>query len=454
MIPLRGHHGGSGTVTFWIMERPGHGTLSELRLLGDNRANIVYQHDGTESSATDGFRYAVKSSSGLVSTPAAVRISVEEPPARLHVPERIVYDHLVAGTSQTRRVTIENEGGGILEGRLTVSAPWKLDQVDYRVPAGGSEKIAIIFQPDEGKDYVGQLTLSGEDGSQSAIELEGSASLPITLEPERLRIDPPDDERTPRAGSFALTNQTDEKMELTFESGREFAPIAAVSVDPRATRRIPIVLLHHRSLPVHEEILVKGDGFMARLPVDSEAAIPKKVPSQQESPAVVQPSRAPTQSTPTPVSSSSTPFVPQLAAPAPPRTELVQVDSRRLESPGWELSWPQPKNLVSNYRVEERQLALDGSGELQTTWRPVATSAIAEAGDSTAMEIKGLAPDQLHMVKVTALAADGTTLWESPILPLSPPRPAPQGQRPWLFILCGLFVALVVWRWRIQHSAG
>jgi len=43
-IPLRGHHGGSGTVTFWIVERPQHRTLSDLRLLDDNRATIVYQH--------------------------------------------------------------------------------------------------------------------------------------------------------------------------------------------------------------------------------------------------------------------------------------------------------------------------------------------------------------------------------------------------------------------------
>jgi hypothetical protein len=41
-ISLRGPH--SGTVTFWIVQRPEHGKLSDLRLLGDNRATITCQN--------------------------------------------------------------------------------------------------------------------------------------------------------------------------------------------------------------------------------------------------------------------------------------------------------------------------------------------------------------------------------------------------------------------------
>src|SRR5947207_1457595 len=49
VIPLRGHDGGGGTVTFWIVEVPKHGKLSELHLVGDNRAAITYKNDGAES---------------------------------------------------------------------------------------------------------------------------------------------------------------------------------------------------------------------------------------------------------------------------------------------------------------------------------------------------------------------------------------------------------------------
>jgi len=55
-----------------------------------------------------------------------VRIFVEKPPARLQVPARIEFDEIMAGESETRQLTITNEGGGVVEGRLTASAPWRL----------------------------------------------------------------------------------------------------------------------------------------------------------------------------------------------------------------------------------------------------------------------------------------------------------------------------------------
>ena len=68
-IPLRGHH--DGTVTFWIVQRPEHGKLSELRPIGDNRAIITYENDGVESVTRDSFHYAVKTSAGRTSSPGS-----------------------------------------------------------------------------------------------------------------------------------------------------------------------------------------------------------------------------------------------------------------------------------------------------------------------------------------------------------------------------------------------
>jgi hypothetical protein len=137
-IPPRGHHGGSGTVTFWIVQRPNHGKLSGLRLLGDNRATINYENDGAKSVGADHFSYVVKTSGDQVSSPAEVRIFVEEPPRKLQVPGRIEFDQIMAGESETRQLTITNEGGGLLEGRLTVSAPWQVAVPDYRVNSGST----------------------------------------------------------------------------------------------------------------------------------------------------------------------------------------------------------------------------------------------------------------------------------------------------------------------------
>ncbi|MEO8439614.1 MAG: hypothetical protein ABI540_05265 [Spartobacteria bacterium] len=63
-------------------------------------------------------------------------------------------------------------------------------------------------------------------------------------------------------------------------------------------------------------------------------------------------------------------------------------------------------------------------------------------------------PDRLHMMKVSGLGADGSTLWESSIVALSPPPAPARGGARWMLVLGVILVGLVVWRWRAQrHSA-
>ncbi len=456
LVPLRAHYGGGGSVTFWIVQRPEHGTLSELRLLGDNRATIVYQHDSTRAGTSDHFIYAVKTSSGRVSTPAEVRILIEEPPARLQVPEKIVFDRIIAGTTQTRQLPIRNEGGGVLAGRLTASAPWQLSWSEYRVPAGKTEIVTVIFQPDEGRECVGQITLTGDDGSQRAVLLEGSATSPIKLEPTYLQIDFQDGKSEPRRGTAALTNQTDAPLQLKFSTSRHVKPIPEVELQPRETKTIAIVLLPHQSVAVQEEIAVKGEGFMARLAIDSAATIPTKLASTTETPAAQQPARSPSESTPIPSPPPQDTTRPaEISAPtaSSPGNLLVPVRAQRLKDSEWELAWRSPKSPVSKYRVEERELALDPSGDLQITWREIPTAVIAVSGDFTSVRMKGFDAKQLHVVRITAVAADGSILWESPLVPLAPPRAASHYKSWWLLILGTALVVLLVWRWRVRAAA-
>ena len=165
-------------MTFWISQRTDHGKLSDLRLLGDNRAMINYQNDGSEAVATDRSSYVVRTSGDQVSSPAEVRIFVEEPPPRMQVPGRIEFEDIMAGASETRPLTITNEGGGVLEGRLAVSAPWRVAVPNYRVNSGQTETINVAFRPDEARDFVGQITLAGAGGDLTNVLLEGTATSP------------------------------------------------------------------------------------------------------------------------------------------------------------------------------------------------------------------------------------------------------------------------------------
>ena len=454
-VPLRAHYGGGGAVTFRIVERPRQGTLSELRLLGDNAAAVVYQHNGARAEATDRFSYVARTGNGLVSSPAEVRLAVDEPAARLRIPSRIDFETITAGASAAQTLFIGNLGGGVLEGRLTASAPWKLGKSEYRVAGGETQKIAIIFQPDEGRDFVGQVRLAGPDGSERTIALAGSARAPITLAPARLRIDSAANETEPRAASVSLTNETDRSLQLHFGSNRRIEPIADLLLGPGETKKVEVILSPDRSAPVQEEILLQGDGFRMRLPVEAAAVTapkiaprPPSVPSSTATPSVA------IQSTPVAKASQSTNERAEAAstpAPSLPALTLVAVRARRAEDAVWELTWPRPKEPVAQYRLEERFLSLDPAGELQTTWQPLASPTLTESGETILARIKELAPTELHIVRVTALRAEGATLWESPLVSLAPPREPAAGAGRWVLLLILVLIALVGWRWRARR---
>ncbi len=460
-IPLRGHHGGGGMVTFSIVQRPEHGKLSKLHLIGDNRAAVVYENNGAESVTSDRFRYAVKTSDGRTSSPAEVRIIVEEAPARMVVPGRMEFDEILAGETESRPLAIKNEGGGVLEGRLSVSAPWQLALTDYRVKSGQTEVVKVSFQPNEGRKFVGQITLTGADGAQTALQLAGTAIAPVRLEPDRLEIGASNAESGPRVGFVSLTNQTERALRLKLQAGSNIQSIPEVALAPHEKKKIPIVVLLHREVALQEEIALVGAGFKIRLQIDAAApGAPVRSSKGPVSPApapavllsatsVATPIERMIQPNPIAIHSDASPLSPSPS----PNVALVAVHAQRADALRWELRWPQPKAPASKYRIDERWLSLDGTGALQTSWRELAPLEIAASGNEVVAQIKGLEPKQLHMLRVTAIGAAGATLWESPVVALAPPREPPRGERRWLLVFgLTLFVFLFL-RWRSNRAA-
>ncbi len=130
----------------------------------------------------------------------------------------------------------------------------------------------------------------------------------------------------------------------------------------------------------------------------------------------------------------------------------MPVRAQRLEGEGWELRWARPKEPVARYRIEERFLSLDEKGALQTAWRALPEPNIAIVGDAVTAPINGLDPRQVHSLKVTALSADGTMLWESPLVVLGPPAEPSHRTRTWTLLLGLALLALVALRWRANRA--
>ena len=453
-IPLRAHYGGVGTVSFAIVERPAHGKLSDLRLLGDNRATILYENDGA-AVTSDGFRYVARAGVDRISSPAEVRITVEEAPARMDLPEKLAFDEIMAGAKQSRPLAITNEGGGVLEGRMAVSAPWRLTTSQYRVKAGATELIEVIFQPEEGRKFFGQIALTGTDGAQGSVALEGSARASVRIAPDPLQIAAPKSITDYRAGTVSLTNATERALRLKMEASSRIQPIPEIALAPRETKEISLRVLLPPELSLHEDVAFVGAGSKTRLRIEARAAPGAKVFARSQPEATRAPMAAPT-----PTAAPAQPGVapaastldPALSPPAQGLWRNIPVRARRLKASRWELSWPQPQSRVANYRIEERLLSLDGEGELQISWRELRPANLASTTNPVTAQVDRLNPRELHMLRVTALGADSATLWESPLVALPPvaTRALPRGF--WLLALAAALATLLFLRWRARSN--
>jgi hypothetical protein len=129
-VPLRARTTAEADlVTFQIVKRPGMAGSPISRLLGDNRE----VRSPTEAITSRGDRRGHFSlcgsirGSGRISSPAEVRIAIEEPPPRIELPSRIDFEPILRVRQRLARIVIRNAGGGVAQGRLTVSAPWQID---------------------------------------------------------------------------------------------------------------------------------------------------------------------------------------------------------------------------------------------------------------------------------------------------------------------------------------
>ncbi len=450
-IVLRAHYGGSGTVSFSIEGKPRRGTLSGLRLLGDNRAEVKYQHDNAEAALSDAFSYVARSSQG-VSSPAEVSILVEEPPPKMRVPDRPDFGEVMAGESTSRSLTLANDGGGVLEGRVTASAPWIARATTYRVAAGKSESIQIDFRPDEGRRFVGQVALLPSEGAPIVVPVSGVAESPVALEPAEVDLGLPEEGKERRSVKIALTNRTNRVLNLRLEASAKVRPINDLVLKAGERREIEIEVIGERSRAVHEQAALVGDGFRLALPINAEAAkiveISRPAPTVSTSPGLL-PTRVGAVPAATPVLRP-----PPVPTPEISRESFVHVRSRHLSSSHWELRWPRPATPVANYRIEERFLSLNDASELQTTWKPVTKTEIANSGDSVIAKLEGLDPKSIHLVRVTALDTNGAVLWEAPLVTLATPREPGSARSDWLLILSLALGLLFFARWRLRRRAA
>lgn len=445
-VELRGHYSGTGAMTFWIVSTPDHGKLSELRPLGDNRASITYAQDGDVSFLADRFTYLVQAG-GRVSAQAEVRITIDEPPAQLRVPDHLDFGEIPAGGSGTRSLMIQNTGGGQLQGRLTSSDPWTVDASTYQVAAGQTQTVNVTFQPNEPKKYVGQVTLTDPAGVETAVQLSGSATAPLRIAPNPLSLG------NARRATVFLTNLTDQELILNFRTGTQFASIPTMDLAPKQDADFTVELAPDARPPLSDTITIVGARFSLPLRVEASGVEATPTPTPSAPSATIAPATPPPATTAAPITAPAAASSQPAATEAPAANPAAIVTAQRLAPARWELSWPAAEDARASYHLEERQLALDGEKQLQISWKEIAPATIATTNGKVRAELNGLEAQTPHILRVRALSASGDELWISPLVTLRATPRVSHLHAYWLWLLFGALVVIVILRWRANRTS-
>src|SRR5439155_10056536 len=125
----------------------------------------------------------------------------------LGVPEAIDFGRVLIGSSATREFSIENLGGGLVEGTAEAQAPWRIDgEKKYRLAHGAKQNFTIKFDPRDEQEFRGTIRYSSH--ADRATSLHAIAATPIAVTPQTLGLS---ESNAGRSGVFQIENRADEK---------------------------------------------------------------------------------------------------------------------------------------------------------------------------------------------------------------------------------------------------
>jgi hypothetical protein len=205
-VPLRAQGRAPGQLKFLIRSRPSKGQLGELRITAPKSAVITYMLDDT-AEGTDSFTFAVQAVDSPVSAAATISVNITEEPPALSVVHSVDFGAVLVGETSEQQVVLRNSGGGILTGRMDVSAPWRiLGATEYRLSRNQEKKVRLLYVPEVEQLHSGKLTFSHD--TRSAVELTGSAILPLEFDPSREIELTTQDGSSLRSGGVLVRNLT------------------------------------------------------------------------------------------------------------------------------------------------------------------------------------------------------------------------------------------------------
>ena len=433
-IPLRIFGTRTQALTFLIRTPPRAGKLSAPKNTANETAIVRYTPPADRAVTRDSFTYAVRSVDG-VSAPVEVVIEIADTPAELIAPGELSFGKRLVGKTETVTLEIQNRGGDVSEGDVTVDSPWRVEPpAHYRVEGNARAFLRVTFAPDLPGEFSGEVHYSGQPARLTT--LRGEAIAPLAVRPAALDLHH-ESVTGARTGVFEIANQTDSERVVSLHATERLKMDRRLTIAPGRSATVAVMTAEDDRDALAEVIRFEAQGFSAVLPVRAAAVAPP------DRVAVIAPAPSPAKHAPAeparvrPAAVRAAPAEPD-PEPAPPSADVLAArwtHVLEVTASSATIEWPQ-LTKQHTYRAETRELSLRDK-QLDVTWRPFANFATSDAGKMTRGVFTGLAPGHAYTFRVLAAGSDEPVAMSSLITRPTPPR------APWITLPRVLVVLLL-----------
>ncbi|MBJ7260055.1 MAG: hypothetical protein JHD33_11005, partial [Chthoniobacterales bacterium] len=243
-ISLKAYEGRGNPLAYEIGRQPSHGQLESFQQAENNRqgfASVVYVHDDGEKSIKDEFTFRARMlAGGGLSSPIKVKVMIVDAPGRLGIPTVVDFS-AVAGETDRQEIILTNEGGGLLEGRISPKEPFDVEgDGRFSLGRGQSTVLAVRFSPQSTAQVAPQKLSPSPSDPGAAITLKAEAKKPFSATAGTVVIGADGS----RAGTITVTNLSSARLELEITTEPENAADVprSTNIAKGASAGIPVTI--------------------------------------------------------------------------------------------------------------------------------------------------------------------------------------------------------------------
>ena len=267
-VPLRIYGTRAQTLGWIVRQQPAHGKLSGVRATGAETAVVTYRPPTNLQVVSDRFTFSVRSNEG-VSAPVAVTIAIVDDEPRIVAVAEMDFGALLTGATAVKVLDFTNAGGGIAEGGIEVSAPWRIEGARrYKLAAGDRHVAKIVFAPERAGKFGSEVRFTSQP--DRVVAVRGVAEDALAVAPAELVL-----AQTPgfplRAGSFELRNNTDAALEVAVAVSPRLVVQGMVHVAAGGVVALAVQVAEKDVAPLEETIAFTAGKIAARLSVRAAA---------------------------------------------------------------------------------------------------------------------------------------------------------------------------------------